>query len=258
MGKVFKRGSDPAFRPQRQSWRQWRFWFSRIMALPDPIHAVILDLDGTLVDTLGDFELALRGMLADLGVAPERVQREFIGHTVGRGSEYLVHQTLGHAGLAADDPTLFDQAMLRYQDHYGRINGQASVLFDGAAEGVRALKALGLPLACLTNKPGRYAQALLQAKGLLACFDFVFGGDAFARKKPDPLPLIETCKALGQAPAHTLMVGDSLNDAQAGHAAGCPVALVSYGYNHGRPIREVPASVYVDRIDELASLWTAT
>lgn len=227
------------------------------MALLDPIRAVILDLDGTLVDTLGDFELALRAMLGDLGVAPERLQRDFIGHTVGKGSEHLVRQTLGHVGLAADDPALYEHAMSRYQDHYGRINGQASVLFAGAAEGVRALRALGLPLACLTNKPGRHAQALLQSKGLLTSFDLVFGGDAFARKKPDPLPLIETCKALGHLPAHTLMVGDSLNDAQAGHAAGCPVALVSYGYNHGQPIREVPASVYVDRIDELALMRTA-
>ncbi|NBQ91332.1 MAG: phosphoglycolate phosphatase [Betaproteobacteria bacterium] len=224
------------------------------MALLDPIRAVILDLDGTLVDTLGDFELALSAMLGDLGVAPDAVERGFIGRTVGKGSEYLVLQTLGHVGLATDDRALLDHANDRYQHHYGRINGQASELFPGAAEGVQALRALGLPLACLTNKPGRYAQELLAAKGLASAFDRVFGGDAFARKKPDPLPLMETCRALGHAPAHTLMVGDSLNDAQAAHAAGCPVALVTYGYNHGRPIREVRASAYIDRLDELASM----
>jgi phosphoglycolate phosphatase len=79
-------------------------------------------------------------------------------------------------------------------------------------------------------------------KGLDGFFDHAFGGDAFARKKPDPLPLLETCKALGTAPAATLMVGDSSNDAQAARAAGCPVVLVSYGYNHGEPGRR-PASV---------------
>jgi len=224
------------------------------MALLDPIRAVILDLDGTLVDTLGDFELALRAMLNDLGVDPATLTRAFIGQTVGKGSEYLVRQTLGHVGLAAHDAKLFDQAMGHYQRHYGLVNGQASALFAGAAEGVQALRALGMPLACVTNKPGRHAQALLQAKGLLWAFDRVFGGDAFERKKPDPLPLTETCRALGQAPAQTLVVGDSLNDAQAGHAAGCPVVLVSYGYNHGRPIREVPAAAYVDRIDELVHM----
>lgn len=224
------------------------------MALLDPIRAVILDLDGTLVDTLGDFELALRAMLADLGVAPDAISPTFVGHTVGKGSEYLVHQTLAHVGLAADDAETFGRAMQRYQHHYGHFNGQASRLFPGAAEGVQALRAMGLPLACVTNKPGRHARALLQAKGLLGAFDQVFGGDAFERKKPDPLPLVETCRALGQACEHTLVVGDSLNDAQAGHAAGCPVVLVSYGYNHGRPIREVPAAAYLDRIDELAHM----
>ncbi|MFM7973109.1 MAG: phosphoglycolate phosphatase [Betaproteobacteria bacterium] len=224
------------------------------MALLDPIRAVILDLDGTLVDTLGDFQLALRAMLADLDVAPDAISPAFVGHTVGKGSEYLVHQTLAHVGLAADDAQTFGRAMQRYQHHYGHFNGQASRLFPGAAEGVQALRSMGLPLACVTNKPGRHARALLQAKGLLGAFDQVFGGDAFERKKPDPLPLVETCRALGQACEHTLVVGDSLNDAQAGHAAGCPVVLVSYGYNHGRPIREVPAAAYLDRIDELAHM----
>lgn len=225
-----------------------------IMALLESVHAVILDLDGTLVDTLGDFELALRAMLADLGAQSDKADRGFIGNTVGKGSEYLVQQTLRHVGLADDNPALFERAIDRYQHHYGLINGQASELFPGAVQGVSALRARGLKLACLTNKPSRYARDLLTLKGLATQFDEIFGGDAFARKKPDPLPLIETCRALGHDPAQTLMVGDSLNDAQAGHAAGCRVVLVSYGYNHGRPITEVPASAYIDRLDALPLL----
>jgi phosphoglycolate phosphatase len=80
----------------------------------------------------------------------------------------------------------------------------------------------------------------------------VFGGDAFARMKPDPLPLLKTCEALGVAPAQALMVGDSCNDAQAARAAGCPVVLVTYGYNHGQPVRAVDADGWVDALTELA------
>ena len=79
----------------------------------------------------------------------------------------------------------------------------------------------------------------------------VYGGDAFERRKPDPLPLLKTCEALGTIAARTLMVGDSSNDAQAGHAAGCGVVLVSYGYNHGQPIRETPALAWVDALTEI-------
>ena len=119
------------------------------------------------------------------------------------------------------------------------------------------LKALGLPLACLTNKPLSFTQPLLAAKGLAAYFAHVFGGDSFERKKPDPLPLIKTCEALQSAPAHTLMVGDSSNDAQAADAAGCPVVLMTYGYNHGEPIRNTPARAWLDSLAHLPDLLTA-
>ena len=107
-------------------------------------------------------------------------------------------------------------------------------------------------MACLTNKPTAFARALLQHKGLDGFFSRVFGGDAFERKKPDPLPLIRTCEALGTWPARTLMVGDSSNDAQAARAAGCPVLLVTYGYNHGEPVRAVDADGFVDSLAALA------
>ena len=92
---------------------------------------------------------------------------------------------------------------------------------------------------------------MLRLKGLDGFFSAVFGGDAFERKKPDPLPLLKTCEALGTLPAQTLMIGDSSNDARAARAAGCPVVLVSYGYNHGEPVHAVGADGVVDRLDEI-------
>ena len=211
--------------------------------------AAIVDLDGTMIDTVADFEVALTRTLSDLGEAS--VSRDFILRTVGKGSEHLIRSTLTEVG--APD-SLYESAWARYQHHYLAINGQFAAVYPGVVEGLQALRAAGLRLACLTNKPTAFARPLLALKGLDGFFDHTFGGDAFERKKPDPLPLLKTCEALGAAPARTLMVGDSSNDAAAARAAGCPVVLVSYGYNHGEPVAAAAPDAIVDRLDQIAAL----
>ncbi len=210
------------------------------------MQAAIVDLDGTLIDTVGDFIAALNLSLGELALPP--VDRSFVERTVGKGSEHLIRSTLFHVNAEA---ALYDEAWARYQRHYLAINGDRASVYPGVVEGLECLAARGLKLACLTNKPTAFAVPLLAQKGLLACFTAVFGGDAFERKKPDPLPLLRTCEALGSLPAHTLMLGDSSNDARAARAAGCPVVLVSYGYNHGEPIGSVDADAVIDRLDGL-------
>ena len=211
--------------------------------------AFLVDLDGTLVDTVGDFVAVLGLTLADLGLPP--VSREWVLQAVGRGSEQLIRSALREVG---GDAGLYEAAWASYQTHYLRLNGQASDLFPGTVEGLDLLKARGLPMACLTNKPARFARDLLAAKGLAGYFDRVFGGDDFERKKPDPLPLLKTCEALGVAPQDAWMIGDSSNDAQAAQAAGCPVVLLRHGYNHGEPIDAVPALAHLDRLDQIGRL----
>ncbi len=216
---------------------------------PQQLDAAIVDLDGTMVNTLGDFAEALNRMLADLqlpAIAPQAIET-----MVGKGSEHLIHSVLAHVG-AADVDAIYGQAWQRYEHHYLQLNGQFAEVYPGVLEGLQALRARGLRLACLTNKPLSFAQPLLAQKGLAPLFEQVFGGDSFERKKPDPLPLLKTCEALGTSPARTLMLGDSSNDAQAARAAGCPVVLVSYGYNHGQPVRQVDADGFVDALTELA------
>jgi phosphoglycolate phosphatase len=212
------------------------------------LRGVIVDLDGTLVDTVGDFVAALHLMLDELGLP--RIDRPAVARLVGKGSEHLIRSVLAQVAAPA---ALYDRAWLSYQQHYRVINGQHAQVFPGVVEGLKALRARGLALACLTNKPGAFARDLLEIKGLAPYFSQVFGGDAFERKKPDPLPLLKTCDALGSAPALTLMIGDSSNDALAARAAGCPVLLVTYGYNHGEPVRTVDADGYLDSLAELES-----
>ncbi|MEJ8840386.1 phosphoglycolate phosphatase [Ramlibacter sp. AN1133] len=214
-----------------------------------PLRAAIIDLDGTMVDTLGDFHAALNQMLRELSLPG--VPAEAIAGFIGKGTEHLLRSTLAHVGAPAE---LYQQAWDRYFDAYRTLNGDWSRVYPGVEEGIAALRAAGLRLACLTNKPGEFARGLLQAKGLAPAFDLVFGGDAFERKKPDPLPLRKACEALGTAPGATLMIGDSANDAAAARAAGCPVVLVTYGYNHGEPVRQVDADGFVDSLAEVAAL----
>ena len=226
--------------------------------------AAIIDLDGTMVDTLGDFVAALNLMLSDLKLAGQSpLDRSTVEPMVGKGSENLIKSVLNHLEtqwlraqpatelIAIDGLRTFDAAFASYQKHYLAINGQHSHVYPGVVEGLNAMQRTGIKLACLTNKPLAFADALLKLKGLDGFFSQVFGGDSFERKKPDPMPLLKTCAALGSSPARTLMVGDSSNDAQAARAAGCTVVLVTYGYNHGEPIRGVDADGFIDSLAEL-------
>ena len=218
--------------------------------------AAIIDLDGTMVDTLGDFVVALNAMLTELDLPA--VDRADVGRLVGKGSEHLIKNVLAlaaRAQQAVDLEALYPRAWQSYQHHYQIINGQYSQVFPGVVAGLQQLTSRGLKLACLTNKPTAFAQTLLKAKGLDGFFEHTFGGDAFERRKPDPLPLLKTCEALACLPARTLMIGDSSNDAQAARAAGCPVLLVTYGYNHGEPVRAVDADGFIDSLQSLIPSW---
>ena len=225
------------------------------------LQAAIIDLDGTLVDTLGDFEVALNRTMADLDLP--NVSRALVARTVGKGSEHLILSVLQHqlglpevadcAGRSAEN--LLEAAWQRYQHHYLAINGQYAQVYPGVMEGLQQMQAAGLKLACVTNKPLAFARSLLLTKGLAPFFSHTFGGDSFERKKPDPLPLLQTCAALGTLPAQTLMVGDSSNDAQAARAAGCPVILLRYGYNHGQAVDALQADGHWDDLTQWSSWY---
>ena len=220
--------------------------------------AAIIDLDGTMIDTMGDFVVAVNLMLRDLGY--DEVDRDEVALRVGKGSENLVASVINHAvsqpmqlRKASKNRVSLEHALGLYQQHYRSINGQHAQIYPGVIEGLQALQKIGLKLACLTNKPLFFALELLRMKGLDGFFSHVFGGDSFEAKKPDALPVLKTCEALKTQPTHTLMVGDSSNDAQAARAAGCQVVLVTYGYNHGQPIASAGADATISSLLHLAS-----
>ena len=219
------------------------------------IKAAIIDLDGTMLHTVPDFELALNGMRLELDLAP--IDQQTIEPMVGKGSEKLIRDVLALDFDAARIDAVFAQAMASYQRHYLAINGQRSTLFPDVLEGLRALKDLGLRLACVTNKPIAFATPLLTQKGLAPYFEIVYGGDSLARKKPDPLPLLQVCADFELAPEQVVAIGDSSNDAEAARAAGCFVLTVPYGYNHGKPVQTINSDGIVDSLLDAAKLISA-
>jgi phosphoglycolate phosphatase len=216
------------------------------------IRAAIIDLDGTLIDTAQDFRVAINAMREEFGLAP--LALDVILGFVGKGSENLVRRVLAHDYPEEETEAKFAAALDCYQRHYARINGEHSALYPDVAAGLQALKDQGLRLACVTNKPVGFALPLLEKMGLRGFFDVVYGGDSFARKKPDPMPLLQVCTDFGLAPEQVVAIGDSSNDAQAARAAGCPVLLLPYGYNHGESVQNVESDGIVPTLMHAAQL----
>lgn len=218
--------------------------------LDRPIHGVLFDLDGTLVDSLPDIHAAVAATLSDLGLPVPDVTtvRGYIGH----GVRVLLQRALTGAIGHAPDAALTSRAEALFDPHYGEQNGKAARLYPGVREGLDAFAARGLPLAVVTNKPQRFSEALLAALGIDGCFATVIGGDVTAQRKPHADPLLLACARIGVAPADALMIGDSAIDAQAAAAAGTALILVGYGYHHDAA---PPAgSRLVDRIDAIPAL----
>lgn len=223
------------------------------MKKPD-IQAWLIDLDGTLVDSVGDFVAALAPVARQVGApAPDA---ELVRRLIGRGGERLLRDLLQHWRVQTDD---FAGLRELYEVHYQRVNGQQARVFEGVATGLAQLAALGLPMACVTNKPQANAQALLERLGLRACFQVLVGGAPGLRAKPAPDALLRACELLGVPPGHCAMVGDSENDAAAARAAACAaVLLLRGGYNHGEPIDTVPADAHLDRLDAVPAWFSAS
>jgi len=222
------------------------------LAFPLRVNAVMIDLDGTLLDTIPDLAVAANMMLEEMErpQLPVDVLRSF----VGKGIPRLVERALAGALDGRPDPALFGQALWIFERCYREVNGRHTTVYAGAREGLDRMRALGLPLACVTNKAEQFTVPLLGTMRLAGYFQRVVAGDTLPRKKPDPLPLTHVCERFGIQPHEMLMIGDSLNDAQAARAAGCPVFCVDYGYNEGRDVRELDIDAIVSSIFDATRL----
>ncbi len=223
------------------------------LALPQ---LALMDLDGTLVDTVPDLAFCTDAMLEQLGrpLAGETRVRQWVGD----GLERLVHRALTGHMHGHVEAALRDRALTLFLDLYDRNLSVRSRMFPGVAQGLDFMVQSGVKLACITNKATYFAESLLDDLSIRDRFELVLGGDALPGRKPDPLPLQHALAALAGSPELSLLIGDSSNDVQAARAAGMPVVCVTYGYNHGQDIREAAPDVIIDSLAELPSLFTLT
>lgn len=214
--------------------------------------AVLFDLDGTLLDSVGDLAAAANRMLVALGRPELPLAR--VATYVGKGIPRLVHRALtGHMDADAE-PALHARALALFEAAYEEESGRSTTVYPGVVAGLERLRAAGVRLACVTNKSRRFTVDLLEKTALAQRFDALVCGDDTPRKKPDPLPYLLGCERLGVAPGRALVIGDSSNDVAAGRAAGCAVFAVPYGYNEGRPVSTLAADRIVDSIERAAEL----
>ncbi len=217
------------------------------------IQLVLFDLDGTLVDSVGDLAWCGNQMLQRLGLAPHHEDRARIW--IGNGLERFVKRVLTGDMEVEPSPDLYLRGLEIFRELYAAHASDRCVLYAGVLETLQRLQAHRLKLACVTNKPEPFTSQLIAAMGLAEYFQLVVAGDTTARKKPDPMPLHYAADYFGLDYAHCLMVGDSSNDVRAARAAGFGIVCVPYGYNHGNDIRDSGPDLVVNELAELAQLF---
>lgn len=220
------------------------------MARAEPITAVLIDLDGTLLHTAPDLAEAGNRALAEFGLPP--VPLPLVERFIGQGIETLVRRCLGHLGETCDEARV---AAVRsaYLRHYAAVNGTHARPYPGVLEGLDAMRAMGLSLGVCTNKLAAFSEPLLEKSNIAHYFSLVVSGDTTARRKPHADMLVHAANHWRTTVSSMLMIGDSGNDSAAARAAGCRVWLVPYGYNEGEPVQGLDCDGIVSSLDEAAA-----
>jgi phosphoglycolate phosphatase len=214
---------------------------------------VLLDLDGTLVDSIPDLANAVNKTLVEFSIAERDINS--IRNWVGNGVEKLLHRALTNNIDGEAEPELFNDAYKIFMDTYSKNMCAMSVCYPGVREGIDYLKEKNIKLGCVTNKSGQFVGPILEKLGLMDDMSIIIAGDTLPKKKPDPLPLLHAASVFEVEPNQSLMIGDSVSDVRAARAADFQIVCVSYGYNHGHDIRDTNPDAVVDSLAELPQLF---
>ena len=213
---------------------------------------VLIDVDGTLVDSVPDLAYCVDEMMKQLDM-PQRGEAS-VRQWVGNGVERLVRRALINQLDGEPDEALFQKALPVFEALYADNTSKRSCLYDGVQEALDFLRTTGVHMGCVTNKASQFTLPLLKDLGIRDYFEIVVCGDTLEKKKPDPMPLLHAAKEMGVAPEASLMLGDSMSDVKAARAAGFDIVCMSYGYNHGEDIRDSHPDAVVDVMAEIKSV----
>lgn len=210
------------------------------------LQLVAIDLDGTLIDSVGELHQGVNRMLEELSMPG--VSEASVRAWVGNGMDRLVHRALtGQMQLDAE-PQLHARAMFAFRNAYAAILGSAARLYPGVEDGLRWLHEQQLPLVVVTNKDAHFARCLLQRLNVDHYFSHLIGGDDVRARKPDPEGLLRAAELCSAQAANSLLIGDSVSDFRAARAAGFDCVGMSYGYNHGQAVVSLPADEAPDAV----------
>ncbi len=217
--------------------------------------AVLIDVDGTMVDSVPDLAYCVDEMMKALGLPVHGEAK--VRHWVGNGVERLVRRALVGQLDGEPDDALFARAYPIYLELYAANTCQRSSLYPGVRAGIDYLKSVGVRIGCVTNKVEQFTIPLLKTLGIYDDFEIVISGDSLPRKKPDPMPLLHGADFFSVPAVEVMMIGDSISDVKAARAAGFKIVCMSYGYNHGADIRESQPDAVIDSMIELSRLFPA-
>jgi len=212
--------------------------------------AIVWDLDGTLVDSAPDLASALNTVLNQRGFFTHSI--DTVRTMIGNGVPKLVERGFNAVGVRPD-PVQLDEFVAMFVKEYTTCATDKTRPYPGVVEALQEIHSMNIPMGVCTNKPEAFTRQILDGLGLSGYFSSVVGGDSTSARKPDPEPVLTCLRGLVSEPASSLMIGDSVHDVHAAHAAGVMIGVVPWGYRSA-PVEDLGADFVLSDVTALPGM----
>lgn len=202
------------------------------------IKGIIFDLDGTLLDTLGDLTTAVN--LTAKEYHQPQLTKQQVSNNIGNGFKVTITKSLPQV-----DETEIPTAVAKFKAYYSQVYMEDSKAYDGIDDLLKILQNRGIKLSVVSNKVHDYVVDLIQTRFPTIHFDLIYGEGDNQKRKPDPQGLLEACTAMGLAPDEVLMIGDSDADLLSALAINMPMIAVSWGFNSVEKLKNAGCQRFV-------------